>query len=287
MSAHGHRSVCSITSSHRFPAIFVRCDDHHHALFADPLSRCAATILGGEPWDALECSCGVRSLGRVITVVSCGSVQSPDPNHSFKSSWIFCTRPFRGTGGVTASSNERAPEPAYVPPITPAVGRVVSPRRHQSSPRLTCFMPREGRHPEQQRRLVSSRYQERRARPNAGARRAERGFRRPWFIAVFSAERTTHAQRPRCLRTGWARAKRAPDATPATAKRLRQPPSPPPHNALLSKYENTKPLAKPFTTAAAATDRPHHRKKGLGARERWPCRSPPFSHVDVATHAAT
>ena len=181
MSAHGHRSVCSITSSHRFPAIFVRCDDHHHALFADPLSRFAATILGGEPWGALECSCEVRSLGRVITVVSCGSVQSPDPNHSFKSSWIFCTRPFRGTGGVTASSNERAPEPAYVPPITPAVGRVVSPRHHQSSPRLTCFMPREGRHPEQQRRLVSSRNQERRARPKARALRAERVFWTPWF----------------------------------------------------------------------------------------------------------
>ena len=216
MSAHGHRSVCSITSSHRLPAIVVRCDDHYHVLFADPLSRFAATILGGEPWGALECSCGVRSLGRVITVLSRGSVQPPDPNHSFKSSWIFCTRPFRGTGGVTASSNERAPEPAYVPPITPAVGRVVSPRRHQSLPRLTCFMPRERRHPEQQRRLVSSRHQERRARPKAGALRAERAFRRPWFLSpcFLPKRRPTPKdlhQRPRCLRTGWACAKRAPE----------------------------------------------------------------------------
>jgi len=194
--------------------------------------------------------------------------------------------------GLTASSNKRAPEPVCVSIIAPAVGRVVLPRLHQSPPRPAFVMPSEGRRTEEQRRLVSSRHQERRARPKAGALRAERACRASisealFFIAVFSAEKTTHAQRPRCLRTGWACAKRAPDATPATAKRLRQPPSPPTHNALLSKYENTKPLAKPFTTAAAATDRPHHRKKGLGARERWPCRSPPFSHVDVATHAAT
>ena len=183
VSAHGHRPVCSITSSHRFPAIVVRCDDHHHALFADPLSRFSATILGGEPWGALECSCGVRSLGRVITVVSCGSVQSPDPNHSFKSSWIFCTRPFRGTGGVTASSNERAPEPACVPPIAPAVGRVVPPRRHRSAPRPASFLSREDHHPEQQRWLASPRHQERRARPKAGALWKERGWRRPCFFS--------------------------------------------------------------------------------------------------------
>ena len=189
--------------------------------------------------------------------------------------------------GLTASSNKRAPEPVCVSIIVPAVGRVVSPWLHQSPPRPAFVMPSEGRRTEEQRRLVVQAPGAPRAAQGGSASGGAGISEALVFIAVFPAEKTTHAQRPRCLRTGWACAKRAPDATPATAKRLRQPPSPPPHNALLSKYENTKPLAKPFTTAAAATDRPHHRKKGLGARERWPCRSPPFSHVDVATHAAT
>ena len=190
--------------------------------------------------------------------------------------------------GLTASSNKRAPEPVCVSIIAPAVGRVVSPRLHQSPPRPAFVMPSEGRRTEEQRRLVSSRHQERRARPKAGALRAERAFRRPWFLSpCFLPKRRPTPKDRDALEPGGRVPNELLDATPATAKRLRQPPSPPPHNALLSKYENTKPLAKPFTTAAAATDRPHHRKKGLGARERWPCRSPPFSHVDVATHAAT
>ena len=89
---------------------------------------------------------------------------------------------FRSTSGLTASSNERALEPASAPPISPAVVHGVSPRWHRSPPRLAFFWPSGGRRTEQQRRLVSFWQRGRCARPKAGAFRAGRKERRPGLV---------------------------------------------------------------------------------------------------------
>ena len=116
----------------------------------------------------------------------------------------------------------------------------------------------------------------RRARPKAGALWKERGRRRPCFFRLSSSRRPAHAPKPRWLVGPGQNGKRPPNDPPAQARHSQA--TTPAAITTTAKHaflkvENTTSLAKLFKTAAAATDRPHHSKKGLGARERWRCRS--------------
>ena len=146
---------------------------------------------------------------------------------------------FRSTSGLTASSNERALEPASAPPISPAVVHGVSPRWHRSPPRLAFFWPSGGRRTEQQRRLVSFWQRGRCARPKAGAFRAGRKERRPGLV-VFGCFFAGDQQKRFKMPLGGRKNEPPPRHTPQPSRR-RQAPSPPPKRAFLKvgKYDNT------------------------------------------------
>ena len=168
--------------------------------------------------------------------------------------------------GLTASSNERAPEPACVPPIAPAVGRscgiAATPR---SPPRPAFLMASEGRRTEQQRRLVSFWQRGRCARPKAGAPRAGRKERRPGLVpfGCFWAGDQRGEIEEVLNPTAGAQNEPPPRRAPQPSRR-RQAPSPPPKRAFL-KVGKMIPLAKPSMTAATATDRPHHPGGGIAS----------------------
>ena len=119
--------------------------------------------------------------------------------------------------------------------------------------------------------------------PRLGTRSAARGLRRGRFgrsgdggDPAFFRRSSLSKAGPRCetemaCGAGTKRktpAKRAPGASPPQpsddASR---------HHHHRKAVENTTSLATLFKTAAAATDRPTTANKGLGARERWRCRS--------------
>ena len=96
------------------------------------------------------------------------------------------------------------------------------------------------------------------------------------FFAVIPSRRPAHAAKPRWPVGPGQNGKRPPNEPPAQARHSQA--TTPAAITTTAKHaflkvENTTSLAKLFTTATAATDRPTTANKGLGARERWRCRS--------------